>query len=60
MPQRETGALPPITNIGLSPELACASAVTALVTPGPAVTAATPHSRVTFAQPSAANAADCS
>ena len=31
-----------------------------LVTPGPAVTAQTPTSRVAFAQPSAANAADCS
>ncbi len=30
------------------------------VTPGPAVSATTPGSRVTFAQPSAANAADCS
>ena len=30
------------------------------VTPGPAVSAATPGSRVTFAQPSAANAADAS
>ena len=32
----------------------------AKVTPGPAVSAHTPGSRVTFAQPSAANAADCS
>jgi hypothetical protein len=31
-----------------------------LVTPGPAVSAQTPGWRVTFAQPSAANAADCS
>ena len=31
-----------------------------LVTPGPAVSAATPGWRVAFAQPSAANAADCS
>ena len=30
------------------------------VTPGPAVSAHTPGSRVAFAQPSAANAADCS
>ena len=31
-----------------------------LVTPGPAVSAATPGWRVAFAHPSAANAADCS
>ena len=31
-----------------------------LVTPGPAVSAATPGSRVALAHPSAANAADCS
>ena len=37
-----------------------ASALIAFVTPGPAVTAATPGRRVTFAQPSAANAAVCS
>src|SRR5215467_12755484 len=60
MPQRAMGARPPITNIGLSLPMAWASADVALVTPGPAVTAATPHSRVTLAQPSAANAADCS
>src|SRR2546429_7968764 len=60
MPQRATGARPPRTSIGPSPDCAWASAVTALVTPGPAVTAATPHSRVTLAQPSAAKAADCS
>jgi hypothetical protein len=42
--------------------LACADAIAliAFVTPGPAVTAATPGRRVTFAQPSAANAAVCS
>src|SRR5712691_12174748 len=60
MPQRATGARPPRTSIGLSPDCAWARAVTALVTPGPAVTAATPHSRVTLAHPSAAKAADCS
>ena len=60
MPHRATGARPPMTNIGLSLPCAWASAEAEFVTPGPAVTAATPHSRVTFAQPSAANAADCS
>jgi hypothetical protein len=37
-----------------------AMALMALVTPGPAVTAATPVRRVSFAQPSAANTAVCS
>src|SRR5690242_7143526 len=60
MPHRATGARPPMTNMGLPLLFACASAVVEFVTPGPAVTAATPHSRVTLAQPSAANAADCS
>src|SRR2546423_5562977 len=60
MPQRDTGARPPTTNIGLSLPWAWASAEAEFVTPGPAVTAATPHSRVTLAHPSAANAADCS
>ena len=60
MPHRATGARPPITNIGLSFPCAWARAEAELVTPGPAVTAATPHSRVTLDQPSAANAADCS
>ncbi len=60
MPHRATGARPPIRNIGLSLARAWANAVAELVTPGPAVTAATPHSRVTLDQPSAANAADCS
>src|SRR5712692_1247913 len=60
MPQRATGARPPMRNIGLSLACAWASAEIELVTPGPAVTAATPHSRVTLAHPSAAKAADCS
>src|SRR5260370_22680665 len=60
MPHLATGARPPTTNMGLSPDCACASADAELVTPGPAVTAATPHCRVTLAQPSAANAAACS
>src|SRR3954466_9585086 len=56
-PQRIAGARPPSTTIG---ELFCSAdaiALMPLVTPGPAVSAATPGSRVTFAQPSAANAA---
>ena len=60
MPHREIGARPPMTSSGLSPPCAWASAVTEFVTPGPAVTAATPTSRVTLAQPSAAKAAVCS
>ena len=56
-PQRIAGARPPSTTIG--EWLACAEAIALmpLVTPGPAVSAHTPGSRVTFAQPSAANAA---
>jgi len=56
-PQRICGARPPSTSIG---ELFCCAEAMALmpfVTPGPAVSAATPGWRVTFAQPSAAKAA---
>jgi hypothetical protein len=56
-PQRIAGARPPSTIIG---EWFCSADAIALipfVTPGPAVRAATPGSRVTFAQPSAAKAA---
>jgi hypothetical protein len=56
-PQRIAGARPPSTSIG---EWFCSaepSALIPLVTPGPAVSAHTPGVRVTFAQPSAANAA---
>src|SRR5207302_630602 len=60
IPHRAIGARPPTTKSGLSLPCAWASADAELVTPGPAVTAATPHSRVTLAQPSAAKAADCS
>ena len=60
IPHRVMGARPPMTNIGVSLAWAWANADAELVTPGPAVTAATPHSRVTLAHPSAANAADCS
>ena len=57
MPHRIWGARPPSTTMG---ELFCwaeASGLIPLVTPGPAVSAHTPGSRVTLAQPSAANAA---
>ena len=56
-PQRNCGARPPSTTIGELFLCADAIALMPLVTPGPAVSAATPGSRVTFAQPSAANAA---
>ena len=56
-PQRIAGARPPSTSIGEWLCCAPASALIAFVTPGPAVTAATPGVRVTFAHPSAANAA---
>ncbi len=59
-PQRHAGARPPSTSIG--EWFCCADAIALIpfVTPGPAVSAATPGVRVTFAQPSAANAAACS
>ena len=60
IPQRIAGARPPSTSIGESFICAEAIALMPLVTPGPAVSAQTPGSRVAFAQPSAANAADCS
>ena len=56
-PQRIAGARPPSTSIG---EWFCWAepiALIPLVTPGPAVSAHTPGSLVTLAQPSAANAA---
>jgi hypothetical protein len=56
-PQRSAGARPPSTIIGEWFAWADAIALIPLVTPGPAVSAHTPGSRVTFAQPSAANAA---
>ena len=60
LPQRIAGARPPSTSIGEWFCCAEASALMPFVTPGPAVSAHTPGSRVTFAQPSAAKAADCS
>ena len=59
-PQRDSGARPPSTSSGEWFIEAEAIALMPLVTPGPAVSAHTPTSRVTFAQPSAANAALCS
>ena len=56
-PQRIAGARPPSTSIGEWFCCAEPSALIPFVTPGPAVSAQTPGSRVTFAQPSAANAA---
>ena len=56
-PHRNWGARPPSTIIGELFLCADAIALMPLVTPGPAVSAATPGWRVTFAQPSAANAA---
>jgi len=59
-PQRIAGARPPSTTTGEWFCCADATALIPLVTPGPAVSAHTPGWRVTLAQPSAANAADCS
>ncbi len=56
-PQRIAGARPPSTSIGEWFCCAEPSALMPFVTPGPAVSAHTPGSRVTLAQPSAANAA---
>ena len=60
MPQRAAGARPPSASIGEPFISADAIPLIPFVTPGPAVSAHTPGSRVAFAQPSAANAADCS
>ena len=60
IPQRPAGARPPSASIGDAFICADASALIPFVTPGPAVRAHTPGSRVAFAQPSAAKAADCS
>ncbi len=60
MPQRSAGARPASTSIGDWFCWAAAIALIPLVTPGPAVSATTPGTRVTFDQPSAAKAAVCS
>ncbi len=59
-PQRSSGARPPSTQTGEPLAWAPAIALIPLVTPGPAVSAATPIPRVALAKPSAANTADCS
>jgi hypothetical protein len=59
-PQRMAGARPPSTSTGEWLDCALAIALMPLVTPGPAVSAATPGSRVTFAHPSAAKVAEAS
>ena len=59
-PHRACGARPPITSIGVPLSDADVMALMPLVTPGPAVSAATPGRRVTLAHPSAANVAVCS
>src|SRR2546426_9660034 len=59
-PQRAAGARPPMTTIGEPEKKAPVTALIPLVTPGPAVRAATPGRRVTLAHPSAANPAVCS
>src|SRR5439155_7511760 len=51
-PQRACGARPPITSIGVPLSDADVMALMPLVTPGPAVNAATPGRRVTLAHPS--------
>ena len=48
-PRRPSGAAPPISSSGLRAEKALATPVTASVTPGPAVTTATPMLRVSRA-----------
>ena len=54
------GARPPSASSGEPFISADAMPLIPLVTPGPAVRAHTPGSRVALAQPSAANTADCS
>jgi hypothetical protein len=60
MPQRISGARPPRVTSGTPSAWAEAIALIPFVTPQPAVSAQIPGSRVAFAQPIAAKAADCS
>ena len=60
LPQRLAGARPPTTTIGEPANCAWAIALTPLVTPGPAVSTASPGTRVSLPVASAANAAVCS
>ncbi len=55
-----TAKRPPMTSMGTQSTYAFATAVTMSVTPGPAVTIATPILPVTLAQPSAMWPAACS
>ena len=59
-PHRAAGARPPRTTRGDPLNIAVVTAEMPLVTPGPAVSAATPGRRVSLAYASAANVADCS
>ena len=59
-PWLNVGAAPPMSSSGTLAAQALATPVTASVTPGPAVTMATPMPRVRRAQASAAWAAACS
>lgn len=59
-PQRFCGARPPTTTMGEPLNWACAIALTPLVTPGPAVSTASPGTRVSLPVASAAKAAVCS
>ncbi len=60
LPHRFAGARPPTTTIGEPANWAWAIALTPLVTPGPAVSTASPGTRVSLPVASAANAAVCS
>ena len=55
-----SGRAPPMTTSGVCAENEFATAVTTPVTPGPAVTTATPQARLIRPQASAACAAACS
>ena len=59
-PHRACGARPPRTSSGAPLKPALVMALMPLVTPGPAVSTATPTVRVSFADASAANVAVCS
>ncbi len=59
-PHPSCAARPPMTTSGEPLNHAVVTALTPLVTPGPAVRAASAGRRVSFASPSAANVAVCS
>ncbi len=60
LPQRLAGARPPTTTRGEPLNCAWVTALTPLVTPGPAVSTASPGTRVSLPTASAANTAVCS